>query len=171
MVWTSKKYDIDFMGVPKCGVTTICNSLEIDMDKDWVYFKDWKARRVFTVIRNPYERILSGWRECLRRGTTKATTFSHFVSQIDNEGFFDNHIEPITHYVQYFPRLMDYFILDETLMERLQQYIGFKFEVVTGNISKPYPKNINNLDRSTLERIYSRDFQLYETVKNQFGKI
>ena len=34
-IWYSKKYKVNFLGIPKCGVTTVCKSLEIDIDRDY----------------------------------------------------------------------------------------------------------------------------------------
>ena len=164
----SDKFNIALLNIPKCGMTSLCKALEINMQLDWVplgglHAWDFKnetgphhkdrliGKKKIAVLRNPTERILSGWQECLRRGTSKAKTFCEFVLQIKDQGFFDEHIEPMCEYWAEVDQAINF------------KDIGKRFEnVETLNKSEEYSKAMTNTTQMLLYQIYKQDYELYK---------
>lgn len=176
----SDKFNIALLNIPKCGMTSLCKALEINMQLDWVplgglHAWDFKSetgphhkdrlidKKKIAVLRNPTERILSGWQECLRRGTTKAKTFCEFVLQIKDQGFFDEHIEPMYKYFPDFTRkYVDLTALDQAINF---ENIGKHFAGIEAlNKSEEYSKAMTNTTQMLLYQIYKQDYELYKMV-------
>ena len=149
-------------------MTSLCKALEINMQIDWVplggihawdlknepnpHHKDRLInKKKVAVLRNPTERILSGWQECLRRGTTDAKTFDDFVLQIKDQGFFDEHIEPMYKYWTEVDEVINF----EDLGKRFENG-----EVL--NKSEEYSKVMLNTTKMLLSENYKQDYELYK---------
>lgn len=157
-VWHSHKHKINFLGIPKCGVTTVCNTLDINIDHDWNIRPDFN-HKCFTVLRHPMSRLLSGWQETLRRKTCFEDTFEGFVNKIDKEGFFDEHIRPMSHY--FVKEWVDHvLILDKNYEENLRKLVKFD-RMVKGNVSNGYNRSVSLTTRSKIWEIYKEDYKLY----------
>jgi len=96
--WNSQQYQVSFLGIPKTGSSTVRKILGIDTESEWSLQPEYS--QVFTVLREPTERIKSGYQECKRRRTLRpgTTCFGSFVKSIEQCDFFDEHIRPMSYY-------------------------------------------------------------------------
>lgn len=157
-IWHSHKHKINFLGIPKCGVTTVCKTLDINIDHDWNIRPDF-GHKCFTVLRHPVERLASGWQETLRRGTCSEQTFSGFVRKIEKDGFFDEHILPMSHY--FIKEWVDHvLILEADFGDNLRKLVKFD-KIIEGNASPIYGYSISRSALKTIHRIYKEDYKLY----------
>jgi len=157
--WFSRKYEINFLGIPKTGVTSICAMLDIDIDKDWGK-SPVKNYNTFTVLREPIDRAVSAYYETLRRGTlSRGATIDDYITKINHCGFFDNHCEPM---VNYFKDCEYVLIFEKGLTNQLNKLIPVNLVRHAENVT-PQDKKIilNNEQRIRLEKIYARDIELY----------
>jgi len=194
-IWYSKKYKVNFLGIPKCGVTTVCKALEIDIDRDWIpirriliegipgnigaQFSHYEYNvtndfKTFTILRHPVARLLSGWQECIRRGTYGPQvikvpfekSFEPFVNEILDRGFFDEHIEPMSKY--FIPELVDKVFILEKHKDGRSGMLNFcrwqsidHLMVIPQNQSEPYDKTVSLKTLHKIEELYKEDFELY----------
>ncbi len=100
-------YNCAYLHVPKTGGTSILNSFGIDWnDENTLYFLSynayyWKKNLrfttsisdlpkkyfIFTVVRNPWERFISGWKYCAPN-----ITIEHLLNNLPTEGHDYDHI-------------------------------------------------------------------------------
>lgn len=153
--WNSEEHKISFLGIPKTGSTSIRTALGIDVEKDWTVQPKYAT---FTVLRNPIDRIKSGYMECKRRGTVKLdVSFSDFLKSLGS-GFFDNHTDPQAFYFRPVDRVWLFEDLDSL-------FSFFGVERKHENKSKPYEINETLEDLAIIYNLYGRDFILYEYYK------
>lgn len=91
--YNNHTHQITFLFVPKTGCTTITNVLkesESTRSNECMY-------KSFAILRDPKDRILSGYHEALRRGTHQGSLLD-LMKRVKQEGFFETHIVPQTHY-------------------------------------------------------------------------
>lgn len=111
-IYISHKYKIIFIPIPKNGSTSIRKIPEFKFKQDKIfYYMDGILHdeyKVFTVIRNPVERIVSGYVETILRGYNNKSfdylwikdprkRFKQFIVELE-ERIFDPHLWP-QHYL------------------------------------------------------------------------
>lgn len=110
IVFYNSKFNLEYYTIPKCGQTSILKSLAMKAHKLSEVPED---RRIFTVIRNPLDRVISSFLHCRKAygnrltrsgGGTKhnkltksfhdkdvVKSFDLFLTEIEDNGFFDGH--------------------------------------------------------------------------------
>ena len=102
-LWESKKHQVYYLGIPKTASSSVRAMLEIDTENDWLYddaqyVPNWP---VFTTMRDPLKRFLSGYLEAKRRGTA-AENILQELKRIENGHWSDEHLYPQTYYINKF---------------------------------------------------------------------
>ena len=81
----SEKYHRSYLRIPKTGSTSIVKAMEmVEVDKP-------KYKRLITVLRNPYDRILSCYHECKRSNHKNTDTFEDWLDRVIYEGYYNPH--------------------------------------------------------------------------------
>ena len=185
----SKKYNIAYINNPKVGCTTIKRSLigyDVDNIHDHKHFSKIKDQNasIFTVVRNPFVRALSGYLNKIGLERDDPYTWKNFtkrygISESDNISFkefltfLDQDKEPETidpHFRQQyfnisFDTLKPNFIGRLESMKDVEIYLSaFKVRIETrdGNKTEAKKKLEKYYDEDIIElvkRIYSRDFE------------
>lgn len=83
--YDSEKYHISYLRIPKTASTSIVKGMEmVEVEKP-------RYKRLITVIRNPYDRILSMYHECKRSNHRDTDTLSDWLDRVVKDGFYNNH--------------------------------------------------------------------------------
>ncbi len=94
MFYNSEKHKLSYLLIPKNGSTSIQKALESSEKRKTVKPK----YSSFAVIRNPLERFYSGYKELIKRRIFKGTP-QELLDKIEDEGFFDPHIQLQTYFL------------------------------------------------------------------------
>lgn len=156
--WNSDKYKVSFLGIPKCGSTSVRKLIEAHPEKDWSLIPDYKT---FTVLRNPATRLISGYHELQRNGyfqSRNIQSFKQFLDHIEEYGYFNEHIYPM---VNYYREVEEVFIMEQEFIYKICQFIGREWEYIHENKSE---QTIHDYDVSRINEMYKEDFKLYDSA-------
>ena len=159
--WNSDKYKVSFLGVPKCGSSTVRKLLDCNPEKDWTL--EPKYSTTITLLRHPYSRVVSGYHECDRMGILKAKgveNFEQFIYAIENLGYFNEHIEPMAAYFKECDKVL---IMENDFINDLGDFLGEELPFEQENKTK-YNKIEGFEDR--IRVLYPMDYELYNTYSN-----
>ena len=137
--------------IPKTGHTSMIKRFNLGQTLD----PDEVVDPLIAVVRHPEERLISGLQQCIKIGTTNAKTVEQLLDDIDQRGFFDEHIIPM------------WCFWDDRVSKVYQLKWIQEFESDYGvqlphyNKSKPYIGVINGETRKRIERLYQPDYDLY----------
>ena len=153
--WNSDKYKVSFLGIPKCGSSSVRAALGCHPENDWSL--DPKYEKTITFLRDPVERFVSMFGEMHRqRHTDKAATFEMFVASIKRHGFWNEHLLPQSRY--YRPCYEVYILNDHKGFED-------KYEQLPHiNITAQRVK-VNLGVKSLIKEWYNRDYLLINQLK------
>lgn len=140
MYYNSDKEKLSYVLIPKCGSTSIQRALESSESNK----TDKPKYPSFTVIRNPVNRFFSGHKELIKRELFKGTP-QQLLDKIEQDGFFDPHIKPQTHFIGKIDR---YYTINQ-----------LPFKVPHLNKSKISQGHIN---MTQFKEIYKEDVLLWE---------
>lgn len=173
--WVSDEHRVNFLGVPKCGTSTVRKLLSMDPKRDWQEAPE-PGYPVFAVLRHPLPRVRSGWQEARRRGQTRAETFGAFLDEVEQRGFFDEHIEPMARYV------LDPDAQELVCLDRLPGWMDRRFGISAEQVfstrenasaavgagldhfgGKQWVDALTMLQR--VQSLYADDFELYAKAK------
>ena len=186
--------DFAFLNIPKNASTTLRLLLELHnrekmKDKNDEVFHN---RTTFTVIRNPIDRIISGYSEvskCRHDGLheyTRSLPFynmqnpdqklQRFETFIDNiyDNLYDEHIKAQTFYLNDIK--VDYFIIFDNLENEVNSMLrdndfpvlNFEKRWNTGLTDKDVYKDFiyeNDNILNKIKKMFAEDFELYENLK------
>lgn len=139
----------------------------------------WKRIFTFTIVRNPWERVLSMYFYRRKKGSIpNAWSFTEFLSQLENPapegGFFRYHGHRLgaADYItgEHGEILVDHIIRyeeRESGLELVRQNCRFpelgRMIIQRATPEKtPYAEHYNNHTKEVIERLYSRDIELFD---------
>jgi hypothetical protein len=196
----SYKYQTIFVHIPKTAGTSIYNVLEIPYEyniralmtmemnnpclnhlppiqiQKFVTPEVWNTFYKFTIVRNPYDRIVSDYRflQPLIGQQYDLSTFDKFVSLVERvvttnaytENLYFDHFRPQSHYFKNIK--YDYIGRFENLNSDIQnilQAIGSKGSLPWNNKSRSsddhYHKYFNTEIKSIVDRLYTSDLEMF----------
>lgn len=187
-----EKYNIEFYNIPKCGMTSVVNSINFK----WSQIDTLPENRaVFTIIRNPVDRCISSYlhikryknfshRQPVDKNIFSGPTlisFDKYLTELEKYGFLDSHdlpqmyfIDGVTSKMIKIPRKfenVDVFILFENMQNELNKLINDKIKLKKLNINTSVEKQQlkNNLSKfeSRIIKLYRKDFELYNKIKDE----
>lgn len=96
--WNSARHKCSFLGIPKCGSSSVRSALNIDPQEDWTLTPVYNF--TFTMVRNPVPRAVSMYYEMLRQRPhcKRLTNFDTFLRSLQIEGFWNEHLWPMSDY-------------------------------------------------------------------------
>jgi len=129
---------------------------------------------LFYSIRNPYDRAISCWQQCIASGwEEKDFTFDKFLNldfdKIDNEHML-THTQPLTEYLGTWIDKVDFVVrLEnfESCLKRLAEHLEMPFKKVVHEYSGNYNKKkyankyLNTLNKKKIEKKYLADFEYF----------
>lgn len=96
MFYNSETHKLSYLPIPKCASTSIQKAIG-SSEQNKTHLPKYPS---FTVVRNPLDRFYSGYHELIKRELFKGTP-QQLLDKISKEGFFDPHIIPQMHYINY----------------------------------------------------------------------
>jgi hypothetical protein len=180
--WYNDRFKICFFGIPKNASTTI--RIVFDMNNNIEYTSETSIKKEgyinFTVIRNPFTRIISSYNEVLklRVDTGEAVSitkslpfykisdpqrrFEQFIDDIKNN-LYDIHLKPQSLFIE--DADIDVYLRFEHLKMDLKNKL---------NINLPHLSNLNSSSKNKLiltgsvkkkiKEMYKEDFELYKKI-------
>lgn len=175
-----------FIHVPKAAGTSLVET--IYRRQDWCHLstsdylrihgsQEYNALFKVTFLRNPYSRFTSAYRYLMtsnlafdkvwRRGNMQNISFDHFLGKLNNIDNVDR--LSIDHF-----RRQSYFVKGKIdFVGRTEQYsddldilsktLNIKLNNIKRNISSGHEIWLNSEQKKIIEKIYEKDFELYET--------
>ena len=132
--------------------------------------------KVFTIVRNPYDRIISDlfWFKLIKKSSTPEEVYKVIKYKYLNNNNLDNHNRPQWKFIcNYKNELIDFIKIfyTENLNDsnnELNNFLGFKIN--TNNIKlnggvKDYSKYLNNNSKELIYNFYKKDFELFNYPK------
>jgi len=88
--YDSDRYKISYLRIPKTASTSVIKAMQM------VEVPIPSHKRLITVIRNPYDRILSMYHECKRSNHKDTDTFMDWLDRVIKEGYYNDHANPMS---------------------------------------------------------------------------
>ncbi len=135
------------------------DQLEIDFDNV----------KIFTVVRNPYDRIISDlfWSNKIKKHFTANRVYNIIKNNYLNRNDLDNHNEPQYKFItdenlKLIPNIKIFKC--ETLNEsndELNKFLEFNIDIKRKNINKDYSRYLNKGSIALINKFYKKDFELF----------
>jgi len=188
--WVSEKYKLIFLPIPKNASTSIRNIEEFQFQVDNAFryrtLIESGEYKMFTVIREPLDRFVSGYIEICKRAYGDSTQilkrdfywikdekrrFHKFVEEVEGS-FFDVHIRPqsyfLTDYENNFFNIdfaLDFHSIQKSFNDLLNRYNLKMVELPKKNIRSTIEKNISSRMSKKLENLFSIFLRLWDSDK------
>ncbi len=192
--WFYNRYELIYLGIPKTASTSMRHFLSPNgqcmfFDLNENLNENLRKHKIFTVIRNPYDRFISGVFESLKRDESNhiknlrnlnniELLFTKIINIIEKEGFVDVHITPqhfFFHNKVNEPFNFDYVMSFEDLhkdFKNMCEELEIKSNLPHKQVGRTDLKNKSKLIidnnkflKNKIEEIYENDFILYEKYK------
>ena len=131
---------------------------------------DFTNIKMFTVVRNPYARIISDlfWFKLIKPEDNPAVVLNVMLNKYIFDGkLYDNHVEPQYKFISYKGKLIrniKIFKCEElnNINDELNEFLGFKINIINNNANKDYSKYLNQNSIALINKIYKKDFELFK---------
>jgi len=129
--------------------------------------------KVFAVVRNPYDRIISDlfWFKLITKDSTPSKIYSIIRNQFLNSDYFDNHNKPQFNYVVdangvIHPNIKIFKCenLNEE-NEKLSKFLNININIKNNKANKDYSKYLNKHSILLINRVYEKDFEMFNYNK------
>ncbi len=130
---------------------------------------DFEKAKVFSVVRNPYDRIISDlfWLDLIKKEFTAHQVHSVIKNNYLQRNDLDNHNKPQYLFVtdenkNLIPGIKIF--NSETLNEKnkeLNEYLGINIDIRQENVNKNYSQYLNKQSISLINDFYKVDFELF----------
>ena len=175
-----------FVHIPKVAGTSIINAFGYtwaDKDshflgdgclaskEDWKKYEEfYKDYKVFTVVRNPYDRFVSGWKYCK---STRNLELNHLLKHLPRKGHDNIHVtrkqvefliqngKPIYQYALFFENLQKHF--DQLCDILNKKRVNLKKLNQTNR--KHYRHYFNKVDKKLFDEMYRDDLDYFSAYK------
>ncbi len=160
--YDSEKYHVSYLRIPKTASTSIIKGMGmVEVDKP-------SHRRLITVVRNPYDRILSMYHECRRSNHRDSSTLENWLDRVIKDGFYNNHANLQQ---SVFNQALDsgyqfWKIYDQGALELLE--LDFRLKLPHENKTEYEDKfQYTTLEWHKAFQAFTRDFSFYVKIQSQ----
>lgn len=130
---------------------------------------DFQNIKIFTVVRNPYDRIISDlfWFKLIKHDYTSKKVNNIIKNKYLNRSDLDNHNKPQYKFVtNHNCELIENIKIFKTenlnkSNDIINKFLGFDINIVKDNINKNYDKYLNEDSISIINNFYRKDFELF----------
>ena len=131
---------------------------------------DFTNIKIFTVVRNPYDRIISDllWFRLIKPNYKPHLVLNVILNKyIYDRQFYDNHVRPQHLFISDVKgklfQNVKIFKCEELndKNDELNHFLGFKINIVRNNVNKDYSKYLNKNIITLVNKIYKKDFELF----------
>lgn len=167
--------NISYIHIPKCGSTAIRQTLE-DLNCSHSYKIGYGPaapdENLFTVIRNPLDRWISGYLQYVYINNNSDQPYSKAQ---DGELVFDEHTLPMSEFLKGFGTNIKYFKFSTNVIAEINSYYDLELNSNIVNVTpKPdevvfAPRNLVNSSGFQLafNRIYAEDIKLWNNIEQK----
>lgn len=151
--YNSHSLEMTYMEIPKCGCSSIKAHIKFKPRMQSGFNEAYYC--VFTVLRDPVERFISGYMEMVRQKRHHSCrNLTEFLDYIDKYGFYDRHISPQSGYIEKHFDLHSHLIiyLFDDFKKRLTFHYNKTLDV------KPVP---TDEERTRIKEMYREDYKYF----------
>ena len=125
--------------------------------------------KVFSVVRNPYDRVISDlfWFKLIKKDYDSTKVYNVIKNKYLNKNNLDNHNKPqykfVTDEMGVLIPNIKIFKTEELnkLNDDINKFIGFEINVKRRNTNKNYSRYLNNDSIAIINDFYKKDFELF----------
>ena len=125
--------------------------------------------KVFSVVRNPYDRVISDlfWYNLIKKDYDSTKVYNVIKNKYLNRNDLDNHNKPQYKFVtDEMGVLIPHIKILKTeelnqINDDINKFIGFEINIKRGNTNKDYSRYLNNNSISLINDFYKKDFELF----------
>jgi len=179
MYWLNHQHKLCFFGIPKNASTSIRNLFGMNPHHGYLQErKDLSGYKKFTVLRDPYSRIMSSYNEMLKLRTDTGTAditrklpffniqdkqkrFEQYLIDIE-ENLYDPHIQTQLYFVVDVP--IEQYLVFERINDDFKSKLGININLPQHNSSKLKYK-VTDVVKEQVEKIYAKDLKLHNMYK------
>lgn len=151
----SDRYQVSYYRMYKSASSTILNAL-----KHYDAINKPRFDKVFTVIRNPFTRAKSAYREVKHIGKTDLN-FIDYLKDIKENGFYDKHHLPQSELLSFCNFDLELFILEDY---NWYKYIGLKKPLHSVNVKQKGEDIFTSEELELIIDLYPDDIDLYLNI-------
>lgn len=130
---------------------------------------DFKNIKIFSVVRNPYDRIISDlfWFKLINPDFSSDKVYNIIKNKYLNRCDLDNHNKPQYKFITNDnDELVENIKIFKTenlndSVKSMSQFLGFDINIIKDNVNKNYDKYLNKDSISLINNFYKKDFELF----------